>query len=85
MTDCILHAVSSVIPIGYYVILFVVISVPTEIICWYLSSISYVVLFMVHVQNCTMHVYNSTSISMKRLRVSLHIGSETLHEYSSGT
>ena len=40
MDDCILHAVSSVIPVGYDVILFVIISVPTEMICWYLRSIS---------------------------------------------
>ena len=80
MDDCILHAVSSVIPVVYDIILFVVISVPTEIICWYLRSIS-VVLFMVHVPNCAMQTYNCTTISMKQLRVSLHdIGSETLHE-----
>ena len=52
MDDCILHAVSSVIPVGYDVILFVVISVPTEIILgWYLRSIS-VVLFMVLYNAC---------------------------------
>ena len=68
------------IPVGYDVILFVVISVPTEIICWYLGSISIIVGGSLY-GACTMHVNNSTSISMKQLRVSLHdTGSETLHE-----
>ena len=74
------------ITVGYDVILFVVISVPTEMLLYYVGTSGQfqsltVVLFMVHVPNCAMHVYNSTSISMKQLRVSLHdIGSEILHE-----
>ena len=74
------------IPIGYDVILFVVISVPTEMLLYYVGTsdqfqLLVVVLFMVHVPKYTMHTYNSTSISMKQLRVSLHdIGSESLHE-----